>query len=420
LAVPYRELRLLFQKSGNRCAFSDCRRLLTASSDFDGDVVLGEAAHIVAERANGPRGESCLSTAERNRYDNLILLCNTHHQLIDSAPQTYTVERLRAIKRDHEAWVESRLSIPEQLRVPMVEETLYGTFLPVVHVPRLVYGFPCAESDERMLGPFLQPGRAGEAAPFIIRSGNLLAFQNMSEPGNPFAALAKGKPVERFIVEKWLDHPQYLGWFSTLLNRSLNKLTGRRGLHLDKEHRRYYFPMLVEGQNRREQYLSMTGRKVKRNVVWKTVSKKTGEPYGPWYHRAISLRFLRVDRLRWCLNLRPELRITTDGETPLSSEAIGPHATRRASRVFNHDLFKEVHFWRDYLGGSTGALKVDFHDRGQFLKISTTLATGTISWPGTPPQYAQKFTNIEYLDDDDSWAQLPDSEKLDDDEDAWE
>jgi hypothetical protein len=32
-----------------------------------------------------------------------------------------------------------------------------------------------------------------------------------------------------------------MSWFVNLLNRSLNKLTGRKGLYLDKSHHRYFF-----------------------------------------------------------------------------------------------------------------------------------------------------------------------------------
>src|SRR5258707_376119 len=94
MAIPPREQRILSQRSGNRCAFPNCRRRLTAEdSPPDRAVILGEIAHIVAESPDGPRGDSPLSLTERNKYENLILLCNIHHQLIDDQPQTYTVER---------------------------------------------------------------------------------------------------------------------------------------------------------------------------------------------------------------------------------------------------------------------------------------------------------------------------------------
>jgi hypothetical protein len=41
-------------------------------------------AHIFAESPNGPRGDSTLTAEQRSLNQNLILLCNQHHQLIDS------------------------------------------------------------------------------------------------------------------------------------------------------------------------------------------------------------------------------------------------------------------------------------------------------------------------------------------------
>jgi len=110
VAVPVSEQRKLLQRSGGVCAFPRCRRALTAdASAADPIVSLGEIAHIVGESVNGPRGASSLSAEERNRCENLILLCAHHHQLIDAQPDTWTVPRLTAMKQAHERWVRQRL-----------------------------------------------------------------------------------------------------------------------------------------------------------------------------------------------------------------------------------------------------------------------------------------------------------------------
>jgi hypothetical protein len=49
--------------------------------------------------------------SQRNAYDNLILLCPTHHAVIDDDDQTYTVERIHKMKSDHEA---GKAPAPEQ------------------------------------------------------------------------------------------------------------------------------------------------------------------------------------------------------------------------------------------------------------------------------------------------------------------
>ncbi len=89
----------------------DCRRKLTEPT---GDLpsqhdVIGQNCHIVAETANGPRGNSPLTLDERNRYPNLVLLCKPHHEMIDQSFSAWPIERLHQVKADHEVWVETCL-----------------------------------------------------------------------------------------------------------------------------------------------------------------------------------------------------------------------------------------------------------------------------------------------------------------------
>ncbi len=71
---------------------------------------VGEAAHMIAEEDDGPRGNSPLPKEQRNKYQNLILLCNVHHKQVDDQPSHFTVEKLRSIKAAHEQWVRECLT----------------------------------------------------------------------------------------------------------------------------------------------------------------------------------------------------------------------------------------------------------------------------------------------------------------------
>lgn len=85
----------LWAHSGFVCAFPECgQRLLIPLEGDDGEVAVGKECHIVGKSDDGPRGPSSLSTdelerwrslvAKRHDYTNLILLCGTHHDLVDS------------------------------------------------------------------------------------------------------------------------------------------------------------------------------------------------------------------------------------------------------------------------------------------------------------------------------------------------
>lgn len=77
--------------------------------------MIGEMCHIRTASPNGPRYDSIQSDAELNQEQNLLLLCPTHHSLIDQATTEYTVERLRSIKQLHEKWVAEKLAHPPLL-----------------------------------------------------------------------------------------------------------------------------------------------------------------------------------------------------------------------------------------------------------------------------------------------------------------
>lgn len=100
-----KEIKILWGRSGNRCAI--CKLELTPDGEKE---TLGEMAHIVARSADGPRGDSSLSSNDRDKYGNLILLCPTHHAEIDKNFSDWPVAKLSEIKAKHEAWVSEQLN----------------------------------------------------------------------------------------------------------------------------------------------------------------------------------------------------------------------------------------------------------------------------------------------------------------------
>ncbi|MBV8298956.1 MAG: HNH endonuclease [Candidatus Eremiobacteraeota bacterium] len=111
MAILEKDVKLLWGFAANRCAIPECRRILAQNPAVGGGgFTIGEMAHIVAEQPGGPRGDSALSDRQRNSYSNLILLCPTHHRIVDQDIETYTVSVLHSIKDEHETWVADKLS----------------------------------------------------------------------------------------------------------------------------------------------------------------------------------------------------------------------------------------------------------------------------------------------------------------------
>lgn len=128
MGISVRDRKLLWGRSGNRCAFETCRRLLVINAEESGaTAVVAQEAHIVGEKEEGPRGESLLTWAQRDAYPNRMLLCLQHHKIVDDAPDYWTVNRLLTMKATHEKWVEEVTSPEDKTR--LANELLYAQFV---------------------------------------------------------------------------------------------------------------------------------------------------------------------------------------------------------------------------------------------------------------------------------------------------
>lgn len=407
MSVPVTEQRILQLRSGNRCAFLGCNALLVKKIAFGTRlVVTGEIAHIISEKADGPRGKHPLPPGEHDKYANLIFLCSTHHTEVDAHPETYTVERLRQMKKDHEEAIEkavtqAKLNESESADLKLVNEVVHSTLLPVARMPKYIFSAPCqyGDSQEKEAIRKVLLAETSYLCPFIIRcDGILFAFNDLRIQDGPFRNIIDGRNVRIMTSASWLNHPDRSRWFHTLLNRTLNKLTGRKGLTLDKEHHRYFFQADEKGKEKSVEYRPLNQSATSRKVVWQPIRKKTNEPRPFWNHLAVNLRFLNVGNGQWCFCARPELRVTKDSVEPIESEKVGSHVTRQTSHQFNYDLLGDVNFWRDYLSNGQPRIVLRFGERS-LIVIPTTLMASNVQWPGIPEEFAKPFANVDYEDD---------------------
>lgn len=121
-------VKRLFAVSGNRCAFPGCRSPLVESTN---GKVIGKVCHIKANNPGGPRYDFSQSDEERQSFENLIILCSIHHDVIDSDVESYTVERLCEIKTKHEA---------TQHRQPELSDELAKQLITNINIDSLIDG----------------------------------------------------------------------------------------------------------------------------------------------------------------------------------------------------------------------------------------------------------------------------------------
>lgn len=407
--------RQLFTVSGNRCAFPTCTKTLTLEDEFGGkSVSISQIAHIVAKSPEGPRGKYPLPEDVRDSFENLILLCQEHHTLVDSHPETYPVEMLRKWKADHEELVTKAsgdaVAIRSRIvnRAAYVEEEVHSSLLPVIQLPMYIFSAPLLKPNSRpnTINGMVHYPKDGAVTPFILRENRLYCFADLRQHNGPFRDVIQvDRDIDRIKANEWWQDDDRHRWYIDLLNRSLNKLTGRKGLNWDRQHKRYYFHPSRPGESISISYQPLNQSRTTRQVVWNPKSRKYGTARSYWFHLAVSLRFHHVADMQWCLSVRPEMHLTKDGVTPYPSERRGSKITKKKSRRFNYDFLSEIQFWRDFLSDGRPRITLRFDDN-QYLSISNQLMTSMISWPGTPPEHFRPFTNTHRAEDLFSIAEL--------------
>lgn len=112
MAITQKSIKILWAAAAGRCAFPDCRELLTYNEAGDfAPYTLGEMAHICGDQPGSNRHDPAQTPQQRDDYQNLILLCPTHHTLIDRREneERFSMGLLLQMKADHEACIHSRL-----------------------------------------------------------------------------------------------------------------------------------------------------------------------------------------------------------------------------------------------------------------------------------------------------------------------
>ena len=102
-------IKKLFAFSNNRCAFPDCTNAIVDRNTL---TTTGKVCHIKAKSNLGPRWDESQTDEERHGFQNLILLCGKHHDIVDDKSQVekFTVEILTGYKKKHEQTGNNELS----------------------------------------------------------------------------------------------------------------------------------------------------------------------------------------------------------------------------------------------------------------------------------------------------------------------
>lgn len=375
-------MKLLYARSGNRCAFPGCGVSLVVSGADGSAQTIGMAAHIVASARQGPRGAEPISDIDRDRRaSNRVLLCPNHHAVVDKELTIYSVEVMRQIKIDHET---SQAAAPApDPALQQVAERLHLSVLPVIGLPSWVAS---ASLRRRVAGEgeiarslSLPPQGSSVVFPFIVRESRLWSFADLRDGVHPFAEWIDSD-IEVTDVASMLGSEEGSRRFVTLLNRGLGRHLGALGVRFDREHQRYWFLQARDGGERRITYTTKGGR-ISHKPVVHHARRKSGEEKAEWFHEAARLRFERFGD-SWVLTVRPEFHITLDGREAMPAHRIGRKVTRKKSHLYNAGYLDRLFFWRHFLTDGGPRLVVKAGE--QSIVIDGVYASVAVEWPGVP------------------------------------
>lgn len=108
-------IKRLFMFSGIECAAPDCNNLLIARDEIS---IISKICHIEAASKGGARYNPDMIDDDRRAHENLILLCDECHTIIDSKENEtkYPREMLWKWKREHEKKVMARTEAFSELK----------------------------------------------------------------------------------------------------------------------------------------------------------------------------------------------------------------------------------------------------------------------------------------------------------------
>lgn len=119
--IPEKVKILLWGKAGGRCQYRGCNTSLYRDNLTQAEFNQCYIAHIVADSVNGPRGHIIRSEELKKDLKNLMILCDTHHRLIDREKVDENNEEvLLQMKKEHEDRIDLVTGINPNMKSEMI------------------------------------------------------------------------------------------------------------------------------------------------------------------------------------------------------------------------------------------------------------------------------------------------------------
>lgn len=194
----------------------------------------------------------------------------------------------------------------------------------------------------------------GTNHPFLLREGEVISFQDLSERTHPLTSMVLVHTAREESARQILVEEKARAWFIELLNRCITGFLANKGVRFDADHDRYYFLPPPEGEIR-EQEWSSPYRKSKRKVA--EAIKSEGGALLRWEHRAAYIRFIDMDGMIY-LNIDPTWYFTKDGREQFDHAMATALTVKRMYRESNGMVRNDVLFWVSFLSQEGHSIKL--------------------------------------------------------------
>lgn len=194
---------ILWARAAGRCQYEGCNRPLYLDDLTKAEFNQSYIAHIIADNSGGPRGDALLSEQLQDDLSNLMLMCDTHHRLVDKADvEGHPVARLRKMKFDHEVRIETLTSIKPDKRSHVI---LYGARIGE-------HGAPLTASEA--FGALLPSRYPAETRPIELGLKNSFMKDNASDFWTAEVKNLEALFKQKVVPLKGIDEVQHYSVFA--------------------------------------------------------------------------------------------------------------------------------------------------------------------------------------------------------------
>ncbi len=120
MVLSDRDRKILWAKAGNICSYRYKEDICTQKmieAPNGSDTVVGFECHIVGKAKDSARFLETYPDDKIDTYENRILLCGSHHKLVDDKNngQIYTISVVRKMKKEHEYFISKGMILADNL-----------------------------------------------------------------------------------------------------------------------------------------------------------------------------------------------------------------------------------------------------------------------------------------------------------------